>query len=137
MSQYPTVGHINCFWCLAVTKNAPMNIIYICYCPHLQVKLLCLRKCLLKIITTLQKLHQFILLTPIWEPTFKIFTNNGYYLSFWPILFYLYLKMWDIFQMLNWPFAFFLLNILCPSTLSYITNVCFQFINSICQFSCL
>lgn len=68
-----------------------------CYCPHMQVKL-CLRKCPLKmVITTLQKLYWSILLTPTHESTH--FSNNRCYLflSFWPILLYLYFLeyKWD------------------------------------------
>lgn len=68
-----------------------------CYCPHMQVKL-CLRKCPLKmVITTLQKLYWSILLTPTHESTH--FSNNRCYLflSFWPILLYLYFLAykWD------------------------------------------
>lgn len=68
-----------------------------CYCPHMQVKL-CLRKCPLKmVITTLQKLYWSILLTPTHESSH--FSNNRCYLflSFWPILLYLYFLeyKWD------------------------------------------
>lgn len=86
-----------------------------CYCPHMQVKL-CLRKCPLKmVITTLQKLYWSILLTPTYESTH--FSNNRCYLflSFWPILLYLYFLeyKWDsIFSDVQVPIYIFFLHTL-------------------------
>lgn len=121
----------------AVTKNALMNIFYIRYCTYLQVKLLCLRKCLLKmvIITLPKQLYQFTL-TLIHEcPLSKTFTIDRYYLyHFDKFCFTYFLEYMRHFSDVKLIIYIFLIHILCPSTFSYVTNIYFKCIISICYF---
>lgn len=120
-------------------SNVSMNMFYICYCPHSQMKLLCLKKKPIKNGDHYPPKTTVPIHTPnsnIWEcPPYGPFTNNVYYLSLssWLILLYLHFLeyKWDLvfFQMLNWPCAFLSYSCILPKYFfSYVTNISFKFI---------